>query len=350
MDEDFLNILACPYDRQSLIRSGEYRLACSQGHSFPLISGVPVLLRSDVADTLWVASASLKTANESLLGNFSDPNFIQTLGLTERQRDDLFAQTSKSGAEDFLRVISFMIGATSGFLYKDLVGEEFVVPIPSSRVPTGEGLLLDIGCNWGRWSIAAARQGYRTIGIDPSLGALLAAQKLAKRDGLPCCFVCADARYLPFTSGAFDQTFSYSVFQHFSKENANAALTECYRVLGPGGIATIQMPNAFGLRSLWHILRRSRKPQEFDVRYWTPSEISQTFAKRIGLSRLEVDGFLGLGIQVSDLPVLPVAAKLVVITSEILRAISKALPFLKYFADSLYCIAEKPRSGSSSPK
>ena len=37
--------------------------------------------------------------------------------------------------------------------------------------------LLDLGSSWGRWSIAAARKGYSVVGLDPSLGAVLAARR-----------------------------------------------------------------------------------------------------------------------------------------------------------------------------
>ena len=40
------------------------------------------------------------------------------------------------------------------------------------------GPLLDIGCSWGRWSLAAARKGYSVVGIDPSLGAVMAARRI----------------------------------------------------------------------------------------------------------------------------------------------------------------------------
>ena len=41
---------------------------------------------------------------------------------------------------------------------------------------TGGTRLLDIGCSWGRWSLAAAARGYDAVGIDPSLGAIMAAR------------------------------------------------------------------------------------------------------------------------------------------------------------------------------
>ena len=81
------------------------------------------------------------------------------------------------------------VGATNGILYKDAIGKLDHYPIPVLRMPPGAGRrLLDIGCNWGRWSIAAARLGYRPIGIDPSLGAVLAAKRVSEKLGLDVQF------------------------------------------------------------------------------------------------------------------------------------------------------------------
>ena len=88
-----------------------------------------------------------------------------------------------------------------------------------SRAANGE-LLLDIGCNWGRWTIAAAQRGYRPIGIDPSFEAIVAARRIARQLGVDDArYVVADARKLPFADGTFDVVFSYGVLQHFSKSD-----------------------------------------------------------------------------------------------------------------------------------
>jgi len=76
-----------------------------------------------------------------------------------------------------------IIGATSGSSYKHLIGNPKLseYPIPEISLPSASGaLLLDLGCNWGRWSISAARNGYSVVGLDPSLGAVLAARRIAR--------------------------------------------------------------------------------------------------------------------------------------------------------------------------
>ena len=93
--------------------------------------------------------------------------------------------------------------ATNGLLYRHLVGKLTRAPIPILSLPEGAGrILLDVGCSWGRWSIAGAQQGYLAVGIDPSLGAVLAAKRLAGRFGLQAAFVVGDATALPFAKSA----------------------------------------------------------------------------------------------------------------------------------------------------
>src|SRR5258705_11882356 len=97
---------------------------------------------------------------------------------------------------------------------------------PNPEMPVEEGpggTLVDIGCNWGRWTIAAARRGYRTIGVDPSLQALLAARAVCAQLGVEADFVIGDASHLPLRSASIDTAFSYSVIQHFSKPDTPRA-------------------------------------------------------------------------------------------------------------------------------
>lgn len=344
MQGSFVGLLRCPYEGLELTESGKNTLHCANGHSFPVVDGIPVLLSTALPDTLWVLSASLKLSNDWVNGNRSDPYFIDTLGLTAGQRIELRQRVSRSKEGDVDPVISFLVAATSGYLYENLVGSLKEVPIPAIRIPTGTGVLLDVGCNWGRWSIAAAKKGYKTIGIDPSIGALLAAKRLSKQLGLDCSFICGDARTLPIQKETIDYVFSYSVIQHFSKADAAMTLGQVKRVLKIGGSSLIQMPNANGLRSAFHVYKqRKHAPTGFDVRYWVPKELKHKFSQIVGPSQLTVDGFFGLGIQPSDWPMLSMKARVVILVSETMRFLTNLFPFLMTFADSLYVFSSKER-------
>jgi 2-polyprenyl-3-methyl-5-hydroxy-6-metoxy-1,4-benzoquinol methylase len=84
-----------------------------------------------------------------------------------------------------------ILGATSGFMYDAIKYSIDHYPIPNLRLPlsaTGS-TFLDIGCNWGRWSVAAAQAGYSVTGIDPSFGALVVAKHVFRQFGLQATFI-----------------------------------------------------------------------------------------------------------------------------------------------------------------
>lgn len=200
-------------------------------------------------------------------------------------------------------------------------------------------ILLDIGCNWGRWSIAAAKLGYRVIGIDPSLGAVLAAKRLAEKfevDHLTQ-FIVGDAMNLPLKDESIDIFFSYSVFQHFSKNDFEISLKEAYRVSKQKAYLFIQMANILGIRSLYWIIRRKfRKARDFEVRFYWPFELKKIVSKIFGTTGLSVDSILGLGIQPNDYNLMTIEKKFIIILSKIHKKLSNKIKFLTYFADSIY--------------
>jgi SAM-dependent methyltransferase/uncharacterized protein YbaR (Trm112 family) len=313
--------LACPLDKQALKPVAE-QLVCPQGHTYPVVHGIPVMLVGDASPTHPAIPKTLEEVSGSL--PMQDPSI-------------------ESGRE-IDPIVQVVVSATCGFLYRHLPGKLTRYPIPELRLPDGGGgRFLDIGCNWGRWCVAAHRKGYSPIGLDPDLGPLFAARRVCNALSVDASFVAGDARFLPFANHAFDVVFSYSVLQHFSKPNARLALSEVARVLASDGTSLIQMPNAFGVRSLYHLLRRGLSPaKEFDVRYWTPRELKKTFSELIGPSELSVDGFGGLGIQPADRDMFPPAYRLIVDASEALRGLSSRIPPLGNVADSIY-VTSRPQ-------
>jgi SAM-dependent methyltransferase/uncharacterized protein YbaR (Trm112 family) len=321
LDRNLLDLLVCPRDKLPLEQTSG-GLICANGHRYAVVEGVPILLLSESKQTHIEGSRSLEVAET---GDASQlPRF--TVGPGEV---DPFVRNS--------------IGATNGSFYQHLVGTLADYPIPELRLPDGDGkLFVEIGCSWGRWCIAAARKGYRPIGIDPSLKGVRAARRVARQLGIHAGYLVADGRYLPFPDASVDQVFSYSVFQHLSKDDVRLGLAEIYRILRPGCQCQVQMPNTFGIRCLYHQVRRGfRQARDFEVRYWTPRELVSAFEATLGPSRVLVDGYFSLNPQVSDLHFLPRRYRALVRTSEALRKMSKAFPALAYVADSLYVNATR---------
>lgn len=326
---ELLSILRCPLDGSPLspshLREND-RLVCSNtagvSHDWPVSQDIPVLLPSRVeleARGYWtqrVADVSLYRA--------SDPDA------------DAF---DGHGVHPHVTAI---IASTGGYMYRGITLTRY--PIPELRMPAGEGrTLLDVGCNWGRWSVAAAKAGYCVTGMDVDLSGLRAARHVAQSCGAMAQFVCADARMMPFAQESFDRVFSYSVVQHFAKAEARVILSEIARVLQPGGETLIQMPNRLGVRSLYHQTRRRfREGQRFDVRYYSLAELISLFRSVIGPSNVRIDGFFGLGIQPSDVDLMPPFRRAVIASSEFLRRRSRRHTWLTNLADSVYVKSRKP--------
>ena len=100
----------------------------------------------------------------------------------------------------------------------------------------GAGRLLDIGCSGGYFLAEARRQGWQGIGMDLSHEACL----LAQRAGLNA--VHAESRHLPFRDGCMDAVSLVNVLDHVA--DPLGSLLEARRVLAPGGVLVVRVPNA----------------------------------------------------------------------------------------------------------
>lgn len=322
MNEWLRKYLVCPRDRSSLDLV-ENKLICDSGHSYSVIDGIPVMLVDDGEPTHGYIEQTLQSVARVDAGEAVG----EVVSLRENQPDDV---------DDFVKD---ELPYTCGNLYFPAMRNLKRYPFPEIRLAATESgeRLLDIGCNWGRWTVAAQKKGYSVVGIDPSLNAILAARRISRQLGLEPILVVGDARFLPFDDDSFDIVFSYGVLQHFSKENAMTALGEMARTLKPGRPVQVQMPNKYGIRSIQQQWRRGwTEGEAFDVRYWTPAELMRTFKNTFGPTRMSVDCFFGLGIQSSDLDLLPFKYRLVVRSSDVLRRIGAIVTPIANVADSVY--------------
>lgn len=343
IDTWYLDNLACPRTHAPLSEF-ETGLVSPAGAFYPVVDGLPVLLRDDVEQTIGLARASLDRANGRLVDQRAPELFLESLGISDEEKLGILALV-RLHSDSIDPVISYLLAATNGIAYKHLLGKLDHYPIPSFPLE-GNGQLLDLGCGWGRWTIAAAKRGFAVVGLDPSLGALMAARRAAQALGMRSRYVCGDARFLPFRNASFDAVFSYSVLQHLAEPDVELVLRDVARVLKPGGISLIQMPNKFGLRCLYHQIRRGfRASRGFEVRYWSIGSLHQTFSRNLGESNASVDCFFGLGLQKADTEIMPKWNRVLIGLSEILKGLSKDFPLLTQFADSVFILSR--RSGAN---
>ena len=327
--------LTCPYDGLRLATRGQ-TLDCPGEHTFPIVAGVPVLLREDRPPThhLWWTTAKDVVSHRELVTS-----------------DNAAAPSVDPFVERWLM-------ATCGQLYRHYRRPLLRYPIPEIRLrPTSGDVLLDVGSNWGRWALAASRAGFKAVAVDPSLTAALAGRRIARQLGFEVAYVVADARHLPFGADSIDVTFSYSVLQHLDKADVTEIVREMSRVTRSGGRVRVQMANVLGHRQLYNqataFLSRARdslnlvhrQPYGFRVRIWTPGEIRRLFSTLVGPTSLSPDGFFSLNAQPSDLDLLDPLSATVVRASQALCRLARWTPGLVGLADSLLveAVNEKPR-------
>jgi SAM-dependent methyltransferase len=108
--------------------------------------------------------------------------------------------------------------------------------LAQARRHMAPGRLLDVGCGSGHFLSAAQSDGWRGVGTDLSHAACVAARETAATP-----IAQAEAIALPFRAGALDAVTLVNVLDHTAA--ARRTLEEAARVLRPGGLLVVRVPN-----------------------------------------------------------------------------------------------------------
>ena len=138
------------------------------------------------------------------------------------------------------------------------------------NLPPGSAI-LDVGCGPGRHSLALARRGYATTGIDISARFIEIASRTAQAENLPTRFEVLDARKL-----AFDQAFDAAICLcegAFGLAGSEAGhrqiLTGIQAALRPGARFVLTVMNALNM------VRRLDSTATFDFQTATVMSVEQ---------------------------------------------------------------------------
>ena len=102
--------------------------------------------------------------------------------------------------------------------------------------------VLDIGCGFGWFELAAADRGVRSVvGVEPEEAALETARRHVALAQVT--FRAASAVSLPFADESFDTVVMWEVLEHLQKRSEPLALREVARVLRPGGVLYLSTPH-----------------------------------------------------------------------------------------------------------
>jgi SAM-dependent methyltransferase len=107
------------------------------------------------------------------------------------------------------------------------------------RCAEGAGRLLEVGSGEGGNLFHLGPRGDPTVGLDYAASKVVFASR-----AIPWArFVCADARHLPFRSGAFERVFCRDLLHHLEADATEGAVAEMFRVCRPGGEVVLIEPN-----------------------------------------------------------------------------------------------------------
>ena len=124
---------------------------------------------------------------------------------------------------------------------------EFIKQTILSSIPVG-GHWLDVGCGTGFFSRLLVDRGAKVLGVDGSQTMIEFARQVAiaegLRDGLEFKKI-DDIEALDLDDATFDGCICFSVIEYLI--NPDKTLLELRRILKPGGILIISVPNKYAL-------------------------------------------------------------------------------------------------------
>lgn len=141
-----------------------------------------------------------------------------------------------------------------------------------------EGLVLDVGCGTGNYTLELARRGAMAVGMDSSFDMALFAKTKAEEQGLKAHFVVGRGEALPFKTSLFDAALSVTTLCFVS--NVEKMLDEIKRVVKPCGDVVLGELNKL---SYWALIRRIkalfRKSSYSEARFFSLRKLKGLFGK-----------------------------------------------------------------------
>jgi 2-polyprenyl-3-methyl-5-hydroxy-6-metoxy-1,4-benzoquinol methylase len=124
--------------------------------------------------------------------------------------------------------------------------------------------ILDLGCGFGRHSVALAKLGFRVTGVDLSQPMLNAAAKLAGERAVTVSWVRRDLRDLAGLGSFAACVCLYTVLGYFDDEANEAVVASIHGLLSPGAPLLVDVSNPLAL--LPHLPHETWREGPYGVR------------------------------------------------------------------------------------
>lgn len=105
--------------------------------------------------------------------------------------------------------------------------------------------ILEIGAGTGRDSFSLVSDGAFVTQLDYAENSLRILKRLSDEKRIPVRIVGGDTFALPFRDGSFDIVFHQGLLEHFRKPVAELLLRENIRILKPGGLLLVDVPQRY---------------------------------------------------------------------------------------------------------
>jgi 2-polyprenyl-3-methyl-5-hydroxy-6-metoxy-1,4-benzoquinol methylase len=138
-------------------------------------------------------------------------------------------------------------------------------------------LLLDIGCAYGAFLVAAKETGFSSVGMDPSKDAVSFAGQTPGIRVMQGSFPC----FSPFDNAEFSVVTLWYVIEHFT--GCMKALHEIKRILKPGGTLAFSTPSYSGISGISSIDKFLMQSPDDHFTIWSLSACKKAL-KQAGFS------------------------------------------------------------------
>jgi SAM-dependent methyltransferase len=122
--------------------------------------------------------------------------------------------------------------------------------------------VLDLGCGPGLYTSRLAQRGHECVGIDYSPASIAYAADHARREKLPCYYLCEDVRRADYGTGFDLVTLIFGEFNVFRPPDARVILQKANSALAESGLLLLEPHSHSAIRrigvqgSLWYSKER----------------------------------------------------------------------------------------------
>jgi SAM-dependent methyltransferase len=150
-------------------------------------------------------------------------------------------------------------------------------------------LEVGVGCGYVLSKLTLSCGGW-AVGVDDDRDAIELSGRVAASLGVRVIRVRGEGQRLPFAERSFDLVYSQGLIEHFPADTTDEIMSEHVRVLRPGGLLAVSVPNLLNPFHTWLKWRQGKSYRFHPERSYTPWALAQLL-RRHGIKVMGRDGY-----------------------------------------------------------